>query len=392
MAITNPTRAAADWVTQNTADIELLYDDIRDPHQQASPTLKLLLNEMKTEALGPSEEFGWPLILKSYSPTIAKKSMRFDAPDLDNMTRMTYTPAMMANSAGTNVVDFAHYKTDLARFNHTEIKVESMYKGYTEMFNHAIFSNWNESITDQRVDISAAQVAIAAEANPVPPEELFLNNVRTHADRILSIPMATRQNTTGHTMGNISSANAFWASQVTSQTGATVVESDGGTTTGNAQNTDVVTSVTVPQTFILDDIYEHLDAVQLGLDYRIYAACPRAVYRQLRGFIVGASQYQGGSTIGELGIRAAIEMEEYNVTFYMDPMMSWLWPYSIFFWSPDCMWLMSDSAFNPMGGTGIFPWQVIPGRTDLVTAMLHICQLVTVDPRGNSAIHGITAS
>lgn len=387
MAYVNPSQEAQTWVTENTADIDLLYDDMRDPHQEAAPTLKLLLNEMRSSELGPSEEFGWPIILKSYSPTIAKKSMRFDAPDLDNITKMTYSPAMMANSAGTNVVDFAHYKTDLARFNHTEIKVESMYKGYTEMFNHAMFSNWNESIADGRVDISAA-----LSDSPVPPEELFLNNVRTHADRILSIPMATRNHVTGHTMGNISSENNYWDPTVTDMTGATVTRSDGGVAAGNAQNTDVVTAVSVPQAFTLDNIYEHLDKVQLGLDYRIYAACPRAVYRQLRGFIIGATQYQGGSTIGELGIRAAIEMEEYNVTFYMDPMMSWLWPYSIFFWSPDCCFLQSDSAFNPMGGTGIFPWQVIPGRTDLVTAMLHICQLVTVDERGMSAIHGITAS
>ena len=387
MAITNPTRAAETWITENTADIELLYEDIRDPHQEAMPTFKLLLNGAKEEALGPSENFGWPIITKHYSPTIAKKSMRFEGADLDNITRMTYSPSRMANDAGTNVVDFAHFQTDRARFDHTKIKVDSMHKGYTLMFNHGLFSDWNEATTGNRIDISAA-----LSSSPVPPEELFLNNVREHTDRFFSIPMSIRLHTTGHTHGNIASSNNFWNPTVTDMTGATVTRSDGGTLTGNTANTDVVTAVADAQAFTLDDIYEHLDQVQLGADYKIYAPCPRAVYRQLRGFIIGATQYQGGSTLGELGIRAAIEMEEYNVTFYHEPMMSWLWPDSIFFWSPECLGLLSDSAFNPAKGTGIFPWQVIPGTTDIVTAMLHITQLVAVDRRGLSAIHGITAS
>jgi len=393
-----PTNAAFTYDTTNTLDIELLYDQLGDPAQNAMPTLKLLLANMKTEELGPSMEFGWPLITKYYSPTIAKKNMRFDAPDIDNITRSKWEPAMMANSAGDNVVDMALYSNSKRRFiNHVNTKVASMHKGYTEMFNHALFSNWNESIATGAVDITAALVA---GGDPVPPQgtgaddALTLERVLAHTDRMLSMPMLIRETVTGHTVGNIATTtttNGFWQPTVTNASGATVTLSDGGVTAGNASNTDVVTAVANPDALTMDDIYTHLDQYQLGGDYQNYAAVPRAIYQQLRSFLTAITQRDIGSPLGELGIRASIEIEEYNTIFYLEPEMNYLWPNSIFFWNPDTLFLMADSRFNPAGGSGIKTWQEIPGTTNFVTWMLHICQMVCTDMRQQSAMHGYTS-
>lgn len=387
MTITRPTRASATWDTVESLDIELLYDQLIDPHEEAKPTLRLLLANMKTDQLGPSMKFGWPIITKHYSPTIARKNMRFDAPDIDNITRMEYEPAMMANSAGDNVVDMALYANDArAYINHVNIKIDSMHRGYTEMFNHELFSDHGESTAGNRIDITAALAS-----SPVPPQgtgpgdALTLENVIAHTDRMNSLPMVIRDTVTGHTFGNIettTTSNAFWQPTVTDHADATITRS----TTGD--NIDVVTAVANAQALEMQDVYEHLDQQQLGRDYKLYAACPRAIYMQLRSMLTAITRRPIDSPLGELGIRAAIELEEYNTIFYLEPMMNWLWPDSIFFWNPDTLFLLADSRFNPM----VQEWEKIPGTTNFVTWMLQITQLVCADRRAQSAMHGYTSS
>ena len=153
--------------------------------------------------------FGWNVIYKHFSPSLANEAQEFAAPSIDNITRMQYTPSLMYNSAGTNDVRMAMYDSPSARLNFINIMVDSMHQGYTDAFAYSLFSRWNESLTGGRVDISAA-----LSSAPVPPEELYLNNVTDHSLRMLSIPMLIRQpSATGHTLGNIpvtDTTNYWW--------------------------------------------------------------------------------------------------------------------------------------------------------------------------------------
>lgn len=385
MALVNPTAAAHEWNTQNTLAIRKLYDQLIDPHQDAMPTLRLLLSAMKRDTLGPDMKIGYPIITKHVSPSMGEKRMRFEAQDVDNITQQEWTPAMQATSVGTNDVDWAHYKTPEARMNHINVKVGSMHAGYTDMMNWALWSDWNEDISSGEIDITGA-----LSSHPRPPEGLSLKNVSAHTSRMLSIPMIIRTaSATGHTVGGITvttGQNSYWNPIETSPAAATITRST------NAWNYDAVTAVANPQVITLDDIADHLNKVLIGYSYKLYCAVPAAIYNQLRNMILAITQRDIGNPLADLGIRGAIEWSELNVVFYLEPMCTWLWPNSLWFFDLENMFLFSDQDFDPTMQTGIYEWEHIPGTNMNATAMFHIVQLLGANRAALSVMHGYKAS
>lgn len=340
---------------------------------------------MQRDRLGPDMQFGWNVIYKHFSPSIASEAQEFSAPSIDNITRMTYTPALMYNSAGTNDVRMALYDSPSARINFINIMVDSMHQGYTDAFAYSIYSTWNESLANQRVDISSA-----LSAAPVPPEELYLNNVTDHSLRMLSLPLLVREpSAVGHTLANIpvtDTTNLWWHPTVQTHSLAAATKST------DTVNYDTVTDVANPQAFDTDDLAEFFDQIQLGWHYGLFMACPAGFYRQLRAITLGMTQRDIGSPLADLGIKPRITLDEYNVEFFKEPMLTWVLPYSAFAWDPNTMFLLSDSRFDPSSGSGIYPWERISGTNMQATAMYHITQLVTPDRRGLGVMHGYTNS
>jgi len=380
-----PQRSAASWNTELSLAIDLVYRQLLYPHKFATPTLRLLLRYMKRDKLGPDMQFGWNVIYKHFSPSMATEAQEFAAPSIDNITRMTWSPSLMYNSAGTNQVRMALFESPSSRMNFIKIMVDSMHQGYTDMFAYSLFSRWNESLSGNRVDISAA-----LSSSPVPPEELYLNNVTDHSLRLLSIPMLIRQpSVTGHTLGNIpvTSTTNYWFHPTTvDHTLATVNRS------GSGANIDAVTSVTNPQPFDVDDLAQLFDDMQLGWHYGLFVATPAKFYRQLRAIVLGMTQRDIASPLADLGIKPRITMDEYNAEFYKEPMMTWVHPYSVFAWDPNGMFLLADQRFDPSMGTGITEWERISGTNMFATAMYHIVQLVCPDRRSVGSMHGYTNS
>lgn len=386
MALVTPTRAAADWNTQNSLSIELLYDQLIHPHKFATPFMKHMLANMRRDRLGPDMKFGWNIITKHFSPSVAKKAQIFNSEGIDNITRQEWTPALMYNSAGSNDIDMALYDSDNARLDFIDTMIDSMHQGYTDAFAYGLFSTWNETITNRQIDISSA---LTTGGSPNPPEELTIGNISAHTDRMYSLPMMIRQPTTGYTLGNIavtSTTNYYRHPTVTEHAAAVVTQSAAG------DNIDCVTSVANPQPCDLDDFSSHFDNIQLGWHYALYNVLGSGIYRQLVGLLLAITRRDIGSPLGELGIRASIEWQDYNAVFYKDPMMTWLHPYSVFTYDPDILFPISDERFDPTMGTGIYPWEHIPASTLQATAMYHIVQLVAPDIRGLGAMHGYTNS
>ena len=362
MTIQNALMAADEWNTRNSLSIELLYQQLVYPHRYAMPTIRLLLNHMIRDKLGPDMKFGWNVVTKNFSPSLGSKAQTWDAPGIDNITRMEYSPAIMYNSAGTNDVEVALHESPMARMNFIQLMVDSMHQGFTDAMAYEIFSMHSETITDNEIDISAA-----LSSNPNPPESLTLGNVGAHTQRINSLPLLIRNATaTGHTLANIvvtDSQNLWWQPTVQDHASATVNRST------DADNYDVVESITNPQAASLDDFSTFFDLIQIGHQYALYNAVGSGLYRQLVALLLAITRRDIGSPLGELGIRASIGYEDYNAIFYKDPMMTWLHPFSNFAWDPMATFLMADSRFDPTRGTGIYPWESIQGGNLQATAM-----------------------
>ncbi len=385
MALLAPTFAAGSWDTEYSLSVRNVYDQLIHPHKLAMPTLRILWANMDVEELGPDEKWHYPVITHDYSPGVATKNYRFNYEDLDNVIMQEWQPVKMANAASTNDVDWEHYKTPYARMNHIDLKVDSMHRGTTNVLNYLLFYDWVAStVVANRIDINSQLSSLQR-----PPEKLYMNDIVSVTQLPYSLPMLTRQAVTGYTLGNIAlttTQNQYWD----------VVNTDGDaaavTRSGSGDNVDVVTAVdaTLSKELDLDDVFAHLDKITEGWQYEWLAACPAALYRQLRNLIIAQNLRSPDSPIAELGLRdtCTIEASEYNVTFYLEPMMTALWPNSIFFWSTDAVFLKVDSAFAPK----IYPWEKIPGTNMHGTGLYLNHQLCRPEASGVSAMHGFKAS
>jgi len=384
MSILNPVIAADEWNTKNSLAIALLYNQLIYPHRFAMPTLRLLFMHMMRSRLGPDMKFGWNAVTKNPGPSIANKAQVWRAPGVDNVTRFEYSPAMMYHSMGTNDVDVALYDSPQARLNFINLMIDSMHQGFTDAFAYEIMSMWDETITDGEIDITAA-----LSSNPNPPEDLTLSNVTAHTRRIFSFPMLIRAAVNGHTLANVactSTQNVWFQPTVQNHAAAVLTRSAVG------DNIDVITNVANAQAADLDDFSEFLDLIQVGWQYGEYIVVGSGLYRQLVALLLAITRRDIGSPLGELGIRASIEWQDYNAIFYKDPMMTWMHPYTAFAWDPEVLFLMTDERFDPTRGTGLYPWERIQGSNLQATAMYMITQLCTNDRRGLGAMNGYTKS
>ena len=384
MPLVNASIAADEWNTKNSLSIELLYNQLIYPHRFATPVLRLLFQYMQRTMLGPDLKFGWNVVTKNFPPSLGNKAQTWAAPGIDNVTRMTYEPAIMYNSAGSNDVQVSLFQGPQARLDFINMMVSSMHQGFTDALAYEIFSRHDENIDNGSVDITNAM-----SNNPNPPQELTLGNVGSHTKRIFSFPMLIREPQIGHTLGGISvtpTDNPWWHPTIQEQPSATVTPSTSG------DNIDVITSISAPQAADLDDFSSFFDLIQVGWQYGLYCCLGAALYRQLVALLLAITRRDIGSPLGELGIRASIGYEDYNAVIFKDPMMTWMHPYSAYAWDPEALFLMTDSRFDPTRGTGIYPWEHITGGNLQATAMYMILQMVINDRRASGAMHGYSNS
>jgi len=388
---TRPTFASGSWFTEQAAAIDQVMAQLIDVHKQASPTLRIMLDNKKNVDLGPDGKISQNFIHEMYNVRQASMNQRFAAPDFDPASRMEFSTKQFYVSAGTNDVEMKRYRTDHSRIDLIDEKVQAMHAGLTWVLNYLLFSDWSES----GVGGTSTEIDIESELSnaPVPPSVKF-EGLTAHGNRINSIPMVIRKHVTGHTFGNVSSANAFWKPSVTDGTGSTVTRNTTAWNASSNPQTDIVTDDdAVTATLDYDAIRAHLNQVTRGYGYELYAACPADLYDVLEDMLLAERRRDATreSRLADLGIDASFAVTSRNVVFYVDPMMTDLWPGTIWFYDPSCMFLVFDSDFDPSRGTGIYPWERLPGTNQSATAIYCDAQLMCVDRRGVSAMHGYAA-
>jgi len=386
---TRPSFAAGEWFTEQAAAIDQVMAQLIDVHKQASPTMRVLLNNKKNVDLGPDGVISQNFIHEMYDVSRATLNQRFGAPDIDPASRMQYSTKQFYVSAGTNDVEMKRYRTDHSRIDLIDEKVQAMHAGLTWVMNYLLFSDWSETgvgTTSDEIDIESE-----LSGSPVPPSVKF-DSLTAHGDRINSIPMVIRSNETGHTFGNVESDNAFWQPSVT--VGGSVTRNSTAYNASSNPQTDIVTNDDLTTaTFDLDALRTHLNKVSRGYGYELYAACPADLYDVLEDLLLAERRRDATreTQLADLGIDASFTYTSRNVVFYVDPMMTDLWPGTIWFYDPSVMWLIFDNDFDPTKGTGIYPWERIPGTNQSATAMYVDAQLMCIDRRGVSAMHGYAA-
>lgn len=370
-----PTFDAGEWLTENAANIRLVMDQLFDVNQLASPTLQLFEQNARTVELGPDGKISWNLVHDMYNPRVATPNGRFVAGGLDPISAMEFEVAAWYNAASTNQQEMVRYsRRNRSLIDLMQQKVQAVHKGLTFYSNYSLFSTHTEDITGSVLDIEAALAS-----SPLPPS-VKLEDIEEHSQRMMSIPLAIRDHVLGHTYGNISSANAFWQSPETN--GYTVTRE-----TAAIYQRDVVTDASAsPVSIGIGNIRTHLNKMQRGTGYRLYAICPSELYGALEDVIMAERQRDAAvnQDFVDLGIDSHFVYKAYNCTFYMDPMMTDLWPNSIFFFDPDCLFTVYDEFFDPW----VVEWERIPATPRFSMATVYEGNVICTDRMGCGAMHG----
>lgn len=388
---TTPTQAAHNWTTEYSAEVKRVSPSLLRPLSDTMPTLRILLAHQKVsndgEGYGPRKRSYYNIEHAVYSPSRGAEKQVYTFPDLDPITQSEWTPQIWWNAAGTDIYELAAYGRGGSLYNLAEGKVNALHLGNTLWMNYAIFSNHNETISaGNELDIESV-MSTAGRRIPYP---ITFKNISDTSQIINSIPSLIRKTTTGHTLGNIATgttgatANLFWQPQVTVPTGAAITQN----TTAGHHNVDTCTDDdTTTTTLTLDIISEHLAEVQSGHQYKLYAPCGWKLYNFLRNQILAEQRRIADDYLkADLGINLSITMEEFNTVFYHEHMMDKLWPATIFFFDPECLFLEYDPDFNPK----VVEWEHIQGTTMEGTVISFWHNLVRPEPQGVSAIHGVT--
>ncbi len=382
---TKPSAAAHDWNTEYSAIIPYVARQLLQMNKVACPTLRILLDAAQKEETGPDDKVSYNFSTEMYGVHKMAKNQRFSLEDIEVASRMEYTMKDWYVAAATNSFERVKYgRTNRSLVDVVDEKVQLMHTGATWVMDWLLFSNWSETISSQEISL-----ATALSSARVPPSTSF-KDITAHGDRIYSIPMVIREVTTGHTFGNIAvttTTNKFWHPVVSKASGATVTQDSTAWATTHEQ-TDVVTAITNTQALDIDAVRSHLNLMQIGAGWDLYCACPADLYDVLVSYLEGVTQRAPSDPpLLDLGITASVRWESYNVTFYVDPMMTWLWPNSLFFYDPSCLFLTFDPAFNPR----VVPWAVLPGTNQECIAAYWEGQLACNNRQGVGAMHGYKA-
>lgn len=382
---TTPVFSAGNWLTQNVADIRLVMKQVLDIHEDACPTLQILMANAEYQELGPRREMHSKIRHKMYNVHASPgENIRFDARDLDPMTQATWTAKRWYTSAGTNYEEMLLYgRGNRSRIDLINEKALAMRSGMAWKMNYSIFSDWAETITAGEINLETELAS-----NPVPPA-IKIEDLTSHTDRIYSMPMLARSHSNGHTIGNLASTNAFWATSATNGVGTDANRSAAG------DNIDVVdngTTMAVLEDLTIARIREHLNKMVRGPGTELLCAMPADLYDVLEDYLLSerrraANDADTDTPIMDLGINAVIRMISRNCTFYVDPMMTDLWPNSLYYWSLNSMRLVLDPGMAPW----VVDWERIPGGNQYATGMVYLGNIIIPDGgsrRNLSEMHG----
>lgn len=370
---TTPTFAAGTWDTEAAAVIDYVIKGPLDYFQVASPTLQLLMKNSKDFDVGPDGKVSWNYLYDMYSSYVSHMNQVYALPDLDPISRLEYELAMWYGSMSANQTEVTRYRrANRSLVDLVDQKTQAMHNGLTQNVNFLLFWDWDAA------DVAAGRLDTETQmaASPLPPPTT-MEGVTVNTDLMYSIPMCIRPHSTGHTFANVSSANAYW--QSTETNGATPTRSS----TGN--NIDIVTAIPSTVAIGVSDIRTHLQAVQIGAGYRLYAPLPADLYGVLEDYILAERRRDANEDqmMADLGIDTHFVYREYNTVFYLENMMTFRWANSIFFWDLEAMFLGFETDFNPFTS----PLERLPHSNILGAATEFHGQLMCIARTGASAMH-----
>lgn len=391
MALTTyPQRAAGNYDTPLSGNIPLIPFDMIDLTSKfACPTLKIFLAKEKEMEFGQDRTYRPNFAYNVANVSAMKKSHTFTPEPKEIASQMAWELKLFETSESMNEIDRDGYGTSArSLIDYSGEKIAQMNNAITLWYSYQLFSNWSESevATNKYINMATHLGSL-----PVPPDTYF-KNLDAHNDRIYSIPMMARPYNASYpyTLGNVSVTNTQWRPQVTDASTATITRDTTAYDAVTHEQTYVITSIANPVNFGFEDLQTHADKLTWGIGQEYTCPCPAGLYGALENYLKSYAQAQvtQDNSLLDLGIKSNIRWESRNMTFYIEPMMTAMWPNSIFFINTDTCYLIADSRRNPR----VNDWEKIQKTTEYVTSVYFDKQLIKEHNLSVSSMNGYRAN
>jgi hypothetical protein len=386
---TTPSRAAASYDTELSATIPMMQREMLDwTSKFACPTLKIFLANEKEIEFGPDGMYRPNFAYNIGDVRAMKRTQTFTTGSKEIASQLAWDTKLFYAAESINEIEKRRYsRPDKSMIPLAEEKITQMNNGLTMWMDYCLFSDWSEAevATNQYINM-----ATHLSSAPIPPDTYF-RDLLEHNNRIYSIPMMARPYNVSYpyTLGNVSSNNTQWRPQYTDATGATVTRDTTAYNAETHEQTQIVTAIANSVDFDFTDIQAHARKLVWGIGQEYICPMPANLYDALENYLKASTERRTNDTpLLDLGIEASIKWLSRNMTFYVEPMMDFLWPNSIFFINLDTCYLIADPANNPQ----VNPWEKLQNSTELVTSVYFEKQLIKEHALSVSSMNGYTTT
>lgn len=397
-----PTFDAGTWDHLTTIQNDLFMNALVDPAKIASPTFRIMWDKMVYEKLNVDDTFLLPLDL-SINPTLYAegKNVVYQTRSSQKTTRGHFEPAIAYSGDAITEFDIAEggaFNDDAVLIPELMTRQKAMNKGLT---SHMMYEIWAKQGYTAAGGVAAepapgATIVIPDIIQNFYADAKILNKPASVVDRFTSLPSTVKPHGAGHTYGGISSENLWWRNKVFYISDANAITEIDETNYTNfcvnvpTDNVDLVTQPIpaafgsgVAWSFRCFDLW--FDELQQGGGYELYVALPPTGYSALLNWVRVNQDVVQNEYLTELGVTQNFKSASYNVTYYSDPTMRYIYPNSAFAYDPETTHFVAVLGTCPL----IKNWTPIPGSSSIVCVKIIRFQLICTNPVSAGALHNI---
>ena len=393
-----PSFDAGEWDHLNTIQNDLFMQGLVDPARIASPTHTIMWNGMQYYKLNADGTYILPIDL-SVNPSIYATGVHiiYDTQHSEETTRASYRPALAYNGNAISELQIA----EGGEFNDNAVLVPELMtrqracnKGLTYHMMYEIWAKQNyTTVGGEAAEPTGSTINISDIMQNVYLNAQIKNKPSSVVNRFTSLPSIIKPHGAGHTYAGINSENKWWLPKVFfNGANGTITEIDSTNYTDWCANApaDNVDLVTVPNYTLtiwsMRNFDLFFDELQQGGGYELYAALPPRGYSAMLEWARANAVAEPSAILTDMGITKNFTHSSYNVTFYSDPTMRYVYPNSMFVYDAESTYFAGVLGTCPL----IKNWTPIPSTSSIVMAKILRYQMVCTNPISTGALHGIT--
>jgi len=397
------TYVAGTWDHLTTIQNDLFMQAMADPAKIACTTFQIMYNNMKLFDLNVDGTYILPIDL-SVNPMIYGQGVHivYDTQHDESTTRASYRPGLAYTSNAMSelqVTGGGEFNENATLVSEVTTRQKAMNKGISLGMAYEIFAKQGYTTAGgvAAEPAGSTTISISDIMQNIMIKAEIKNTPTTVISRFQSIPTIFQVNTGSNSYAGIPLENRWWrvknfyisgSNEITEITSAADIARFciNAPTDNPGLVTDPLGGLGLGIAWSMRAFDLVFDELQEGGGYELYAGLPPNGYSAILDWQRDNSNVQQNELMTEMGVTKNFRSASYNVTFYSDPTMRYVYPNSMFVYDPETLFYAGVREQCPL----IKGWDKVPQTSSIVTAKIMRMQLLTTNPVSCGALHGIS--